>query len=208
MNVRNDAGSILPEAARRAARHRGVTVQVDLVERASRGDRDAFATLVRANVDRCYGLAYRILRDHHRAQDATQQAFLGAWRDLPRLRDPQRFDAWLHRLVVHACYVEARSERRSAAKVLAIRPTAAAVGDQIGAVGDREMLDQAFRTLSPEHRSVVVLQHHHGYPLTEIATLLGIPEGTARSRLHYAVRHLRAELDSAARSTLIEERPA
>jgi RNA polymerase sigma-70 factor (ECF subfamily) len=208
MNVRRDTGSILLEAARRAARHRGVTVQVDLVERASRGDRDAFATLVRANVDRCYGLAYRILRDHHRAQDATQQAFLGAWRDLPTLREPQRFDAWLHRLVVHACYVEARTERRSTAKVLAIRPTAAAPGDQIGAVGDREMLDQAFRTLSPEHRSVVVLHHHHGYPLTEIAALLGIPEGTARSRLHYAVRHLRAELDSAARSTLIEERPA
>lgn len=208
MNVRRRAGSILPEAARRAARHRGVTVQVDLVERASRGDRDAFATLVQSQVDRCYGLAYRILRDHHRAQDATQQALLGAWRDLPTLREPERFEAWLHRLVVHACYAEARTERRAVARVLAIRPTAAEPGDQMGAVGDRELLDQAFRTLTPEHRSVVVLHHHHGYPLTEIASLLGIPVGTARSRLHYAVRRLRAELDSATRSTLIEERPA
>ena len=183
-------------------------MQVDLVERASRGDRDAFATLVQSQVDRCYGLAFRILRDHHRAQDATQQALLGAWRDLPTLREPERFEAWLHRLVVHACYTEARTERRSVARVLAIRPTAAAPGDQMGAVGDRELLDQAFRTLTPEHRSVVVLHHHHGYPLTEIAALLGIPVGTARSRLHYAVRHLRAELDSATRPSLIEERPA
>ncbi len=183
-------------------------MQVDLVERASRGDRDAFAALVRDNVDRCYGLAYRILRDHHRAQDATQQALLGAWRDLPALREPQRFEAWLHRLVVHACYAESRTERRAPARVLAIRPTAAVTGDEMGAVGDRELLDQAFRALSPEHRSVVVLHHHHGYPLTEIASLLGIPVGTARSRLHYAVRNLRAELDSAARSMQIEERPA
>ena len=183
-------------------------MQADLVERASRGDRDAFATLVRANVDRCYGLAYRILRDHHRAQDATQQALLGAWRDLPTLREPHRFEAWLHRLVVHACYVEARTERRSTAKVLAIRPTDVEPRDEMAAVADRELLDVAFRGLSPEHRSVVVLHHHHGYPLTEIASLLGIPEGTARSRLHYAVRQLRAELDSTTRSALVEERPA
>jgi RNA polymerase sigma-70 factor, ECF subfamily len=183
-------------------------VQVDLVERASRGDRDAFATLVQAHVDRCYGLAYRILRDHHRAQDATQQALLGAWRDLPTLREPQRFEAWLHRLVVHACYSEARTERRSTARVHAIRPTEAAPGDEMGAVGDRELLDRAFRTLTPEHRSVVVLHHHHGYQLTEIASLLGIPEGTARSRLHYGVRQLRAELEAAAAPRLIEERPA
>ena len=183
-------------------------MQVDLVERASRGDRDAFATLVRGHVDRCYGLAYRILRDHHRAQDATQQALLGAWRDLPTLREPERFEAWLHRLVVHACYAEARTERRSMARVLAIRPTEAEPADEIGAVADRELLDRAFRVLSPEHRSVVVLHHHYGYPLTEIASVLGIPVGTARSRLHYAIRQLRAELDSAARPSLVEERPA
>ncbi len=182
-------------------------MQVDLVVRASRGDRDAFATLVHATVDRCYGLAYRILRDHHRAQDATQQALLGAWRDLPTLRDPERFEAWLHRLVVHASYVEARTERRSAARVRAIRP-ADVTAHEMDGVGDRDLLEQAFRTLSPEHRSVVVLHHHQGYPLTEIAALLGIPVGTARSRLHYAVRHLRAELDSAARPMLTEERPA
>jgi RNA polymerase sigma-70 factor, ECF subfamily len=204
LNVCRRAGSILSEAARRAARHRGVTVQVDLVERAGRGDRDAFATLVRDNVDRCYGLAYRILRDHHRAQDATQQALLGAWRDLPNLREASRFDAWLHRLVVHACYAEARTERRWVARVRAIQaPDSAA--DHAPEVVERDSLERSFRKLTPEQRAVVVLHHHFGYPLTEIASLLGIPEGTARSRLHYAVRILRAQLDAEARHPLASE---
>jgi RNA polymerase sigma-70 factor (ECF subfamily) len=184
-------------------------VQVDLVELASRGDRDAFATLAASAADRCYGLAYRILRDHHRAQDATQQALLGAWRDLPKLRDPARFDAWLHRLVVNACYVEARTQRRWTARIRVIHPVQEGLDDSTRSVADRDVLEQAFRGLSTEQRTVVVLHHHFGYPLTEIAALLGIPVGTARSRLHYAVRHLRAELDSPARPALAsEERPA
>ena len=183
-------------------------MQVDLVVQASRGDRDAFATLAQATVDRCYGLAFRILRDHHRAQDATQQALLGAWRDLPTLRDPERFEAWLYRLVVHACYVEARTQRRWTARVQAIRGGDENADDPARTIVDRAALEHAFRGLSPEHRSVVVLHHHFGYPLTEIASVLGIPVGTARSRLHYAVRKLRTELDTAARHAQIEERPA
>ena len=92
-------------------------MQAELVERARDGDKDAFASLVSSSIDGCYALAYRILRDPHRAQDATQQAMLGAWRDLPTLRDSERFDAWLHRLVVNACYTEARGERRHVARV-------------------------------------------------------------------------------------------
>jgi RNA polymerase sigma-70 factor (ECF subfamily) len=180
-------------------------VQVDLVERASRGDRDAFATLAAAMVDRCYGLAYRILRDHHRAQDAAQQALLGAWRDLPTLRDPLRFEAWLHRLVVHACYGEARTQRRFNAKVRPLSPTIEAMEDPFSAVADREQIEHSFRELSPEQRAVVVLHHYYGYPLTEIAALLGIPEGTARSRLHYAIRHIRAALDHVDRRAMTSE---
>lgn len=180
-------------------------MQVDLVERASRGDRDAFATLAAATVDRCYGLAYRILRDHHRAQDATQQALLGAWRDLPKLRDPSRFEAWLHRLVVHACYGEARTQRRWNARVRVLSVETDVTDDPSSAVADREQLEHSFRTLSPEQRAVVVLHHSPGYPLAEIASLLGIPEGTARSRLHYAVRLIRAALDPVDRSAMTSE---
>ena len=170
-------------------------MHVELVERAKRGDRDAFTSLAAASADRCYALAYRILRDPHRAQDAAQQALLGAWRDLPTLRDVDRFDAWLHRLVVNACYVEARSERRWVAKVRVLRAEPETSDIARGVVA-RDELEAAFRQLSPEHRAVVVLHHHLGYQLTEIAETLGIPAGTARSRLHHAVKQLRAALDS------------
>jgi RNA polymerase sigma-70 factor, ECF subfamily len=180
----------------------------ELVERAMRGDRDAFASLARDAADRCYALAYRILRDPHRAQDATQQALLHAWRDLPTLRDVERFDAWLNRLVINASYAEARGERRWEAKVRLIPTDAPAVPDIARSVTTRDDLERAFRRLTPEQRAVVVLHHHLGYPLTEIAATLGIPQGTARSRLHHAVRQLRAALDHEGRDATSQERSA
>ena len=185
-------------------------MHADLVERAMRGDQEAFASLATQWVDRCYALAYRVLRDHHAAQDATQQALLGAWRDLPRLRDTDRLEAWLYRLVVHACYQLARSERRSQARVAAIQshPPHGSIPDVASSVAARDELETAFRALTPERRAVVVLHHHLGYPLTEIAATLGIPEGTARSRLHYAVRQLRAALDDGSVLTTSGERTA
>jgi RNA polymerase sigma-70 factor, ECF subfamily len=184
-------------------------MQAELVLRAKGGDHGAFEALVSSSIDGCYALAYRILRDPHRAQDATQQALLGAWRDLPSLRDAERFDAWLHRLVVHACYTEARSERRHLARVRLVQIEPPSSPDVARSVATRDDLDHAFRSLSPEQRAVVVLHHHLGYPLTEIAATLGIPVGTARSRLHYAVRQLRTVLDPADRDLATsQERPA
>ena len=183
--------------------------QQDLVVQAATGDREAFASLAASHVDGCYALAYRILRDPHRAQDACQQALLGAWRDLPTLRDPERFDAWLHRLVVHACYAEARGTRRWNSARVRVLPLNDVDPDPASSVADRQLLEDAFGRLSPEHRAVVVLHHHLGYPLTEIAATLGVPVGTARSRLHYAVRQLRTVLDAdIASAAAIEERPA
>lgn len=180
-----------------------------LVQLAMQGDREAFAALASDRVDECYRLAYRILRDPHRAQDATQQALLGAWRDFPTLRDPSRFEAWLHRLVVHACYAEARSNRRWLARVRAIPNDTALEPDVARSVVARDELEDAFRRLTPEQRAIVVLHHHLGYPLTEIAATLGIPDGTARSRLHHAVRQLRSALGDGLTSVATsEERPA
>ena len=170
----------------------------DLVVRAQRGDRDAFAILARTRGDRLYAIAQRILRDVHRAEDAVQQTLVVAWREVPRLRDPDRFDAWLHRLVVRACYAELR-ERRSwdaAIRLLDIEP---ASSDGSMSIADRDELERGFRRLPPEQRAILVLRHYLGLEPNEIAETLGIPVGTARSRLHYAHRAMRAALEADAR---------
>src|SRR6478735_3972532 len=121
-----------------------------LVERAREGDDVAFTELVDLDGDLCYAIAYRILRDADRAQDAVQQAFLLAWRELPRLRDPERYGAWLHRLVVNACYEELRRHRRWSANVLALPVDGPATADTTVSIDDRDALERAFRTLSLE----------------------------------------------------------
>jgi RNA polymerase sigma-70 factor (ECF subfamily) len=165
-----------------------------LVERAREGDESAFADLVDLDGDRCYAIAYRILRDVERAQDAVQQAFLLAWRELPRLRDPERFEVWLHRLLVNACYEELRRYRRWTSNVTILPVDGPGGPDETVSIHDRDALDRAFRRLSPEHRSVVILHHHAGFPLASIAEVAGVPLGTVKSRLHYATRILRDAL--------------
>ena len=165
-----------------------------LVERAREGDDVAFAELLDLDGDRCYAIAYRILRDVERAQDAVQQAFLLAWRELPRLRDPERFEVWLHRLLVNACYEEFRRYRRWSTNVRVLPVDGPAGPDETISIDDRDALERAFRRLSPEHRAVVVLHHHAGMPLASIAEVAGVPVGTVKSRLHNATRLLRDAL--------------
>jgi RNA polymerase sigma-70 factor (ECF subfamily) len=180
-------------------------LRTGLVERARRGDDVAFGELIDLEGNRCYAIAYRILRDAERAQDAVQQAFLAAWRDLPRLRDAERFEAWLHRLLVNACYEEARRYRRWSGRIRALPadgPDELGVPDPMVRVDERDALERAFQRLSPEHRAVVVLHHHMGWPLATIAETVGAPVGTVKSRLHHATRSLRAALQTDARIEL------
>jgi RNA polymerase sigma-70 factor (ECF subfamily) len=173
-------------------------VDTDLVIRAQRGDRDAYAVLVTRVTSRFVAVARRILRDVDLAEDATQQALVAAWQNLPKLRDPARFEAWAYRLLVRACYAEGRKERRWAPN-LRMLPTdepATKDWDGLGSVIDRDQLETAFRRLSLEHRAVVVLHHYLDLPLDRVADLLGIPVGTVNSRLHYATRRLRSALDA------------
>src|SRR6476659_5859063 len=128
-----------------------------LVERAREGDDVAFTELVDLDGDLCYAIAFRILRDADRAQDAVQQAFLLAWRELPRLRDPERFGPWLHRLLVNACYEEFRRYRRWSSNVRTLPVDGPAGRDEFVSIDDRDALERVFRQLSPEHRAVVVL---------------------------------------------------
>ncbi len=169
-----------------------------LVARAQRGDEHAFAELAFAIGDRLYAVAHRILRDTDLAEDATQQAIVTIWRELPALRDTDRFMAWAYRLLVNACYRETRRSRRFQAVVHLIHSGTIA-DDPASAVANRDELERAFRRLSPEHRTVLVLQYHLGYSLEQIADTLGIPAGTVRSRIHHAKRHMRAAIDADAR---------
>ena len=182
-------------------------MRADLVERARNGDREAFGQLAAAEVDRLVAVARLILRDPDLAEDAVQEALVRCWRQLPRLRDVDRFDGWLYRILVNAAADESKRRRRFRATVavLHIEP---AIADDVQAIVDRDQLEQGFRRLSIDHRAVVVLHHYLGLPLTEIAVGLGIPEGTAKSRYHYAMSALRAALEAEGRSVTRGEVPA
>ena len=175
----------------------------DLVEAARRGNREAYADLIRARADRLYAIAQRILRDVDRTEDAVQDALVIAWHDLPGLRDPDRFDAWLHRLVVRACLREAVRQRRLVANLHVLQPNVPGPTDELLSVADRDQLERGFRRLDPQQRTILVLRHFAGYEPTEIAEILDIPAGTARSRLHHAHRAMRAALEADARATVI-----
>ena len=166
----------------------------DLVERAREGDREAFAVLVHQVSDTLYAVAHRILRDTGLAEDALQNALVLAWRRLPRLRDPDKFEAWIHRILVHACYDESERARSWVATVRVLPMDGPSTPDASDDVANRDELERAFRRLSVEQRAVFVLHHYLGLPLVEIAELLEIPAGTARSRLHYAIAELRDAL--------------
>ena len=166
-----------------------------------RGDEEAFDELVGRVGDSMHSVARRILRDTNLAQDATQQALLDAWRHLPSLRDPDRFEAWTHRLLVNACYAEARRERRHRGNLRLLPHDEPMVSDSASRIAVQDQLDQAFRQLSVEHRTVVVLVHYLGQTPSEAAETMGTPAGTARSRLHYALGHLRASIEADGRAS-------
>jgi RNA polymerase sigma-70 factor (ECF subfamily) len=166
-----------------------------LVERAKEGDHDAFAELARAAVVRLDQAARLILRDPELARDAVQEALIRAWRDLPKLRDPDRFDAWLRRLTVNACFDQARSRRRRLVEVQLMPMHAPVASDTALEQAERDRVDQVLRRLDAHGRAIVVLHYYLGLPLTEVAVTLGIPIGTVKSRLHRALGEMRLAID-------------
>ena len=173
----------------------------ELVRQAQQGDAEAFDTLARMVGDRCLGIAVRILRDLHLAEDAVQAALITAWTELRTLRDPSRFEPWLHRILTNACYAEARRRTRWS-EGMRILPVPGTYGpDDYLTVDDRDLLERAFRRLTVEQRAVLAFHHYLGLSITEVADRIGIPVGTAKSRLHHATRVLRASIEADSRST-------
>jgi RNA polymerase sigma-70 factor (ECF subfamily) len=168
--------------------------QRDLVERASNGDHDAFALLVGVSVARLEAVARLILRDPELARDAVQDAYIRAWRDLPGLRDPERFDAWLHRLTVNACLDAVRRRKRRPIEVDLSPMRSPTIDDPTMTIADRDQLERGFRRLRADQRAVLVLHYYVGMSASAVAETLDIPVGTAQSRLNRALAELRAAI--------------
>src|SRR6476620_1110070 len=164
------------------------------------GDEEAFAQIARGSADRLFRIAHRILRDVGRAEDAVQQTLVIAWRELPGLREAERFEAWIHRILVHACYAEAKRAKQWTANIRVLSVDGPASPDTTLDVATRDALERGFRRLPPEQSAVFVLHHYLGWPLGEIAETLGVPLGTVKSRIHYATTSLRAALEADART--------
>ena len=173
-------------------------MQRDLVERAQRGDRGAFAALAELSIGELYNLAQLMLADGDLAQDAVQETLIAAWRDLRALRDLDRFRPWLHRILVNSVYRAARNERRASRLPIVATPDWGAP-DPARDLENRDEIDRGFRGLSAEHRAVLVAHHYLGLSDDEAAEMLGVPSGTFKSRLHRATAAMRAALDADSR---------
>ena len=176
-------------------------MQTELVELARRGYREAFGVLAGGAVDRLYRIARLILRDAELAEDATQDALVRAWRDLPTLRDLERFDAWLYRLIVRACADVGRDRRRWRTE-MTVLPTEPFESDRAAELADRDQLERGLRRLNATQRTILILHFHLGLSPGETADALAIPVGTAKSRLHYAIEALRAAIEADERTTV------
>jgi RNA polymerase sigma-70 factor, ECF subfamily len=172
-------------------------MQRDLVNRAKTGDHDAFTALATAAIARLHRTARLIVRDDDLASDAVQEALVAAWLDIRAVRDPERFDAWLHRLLIRSCYRVASSARRRRGVEVRVQTL-----DLAGESGDgralsaRDQIDRGFRRLTPDLRAVLVVHHFLGLRDAEGAQVLGIPSGTYKSRLHRAANALRAAIEA------------
>lgn len=154
--------------------------------------------LVRLHGDRLYAIAYRIVRDADGARDALQDALVLAWRDIPTLRDADRFNPWMQRILTNVCIAQVSRERRSSARI-GLLAGDTTDSDGIAAIHDRDLIERGFRRLKPQECALLALRHFAGYEPSEIASIMGIPAGTVRSRLHHAHRAMRAALDAEAR---------
>jgi RNA polymerase sigma-70 factor (ECF subfamily) len=176
----------------------------DLAVRAREGDHDAFNALAAASIGRLYGIASLILRDRDRAEDATQEALVNAWRDIRGLRQPDSINAWLTRLVVRACYRQrSRDRRRSVIELHVVPEVEPSFGSHELSIAQRDQIERGYARLDLDQRAVLVLHHHIGLPLAEVAEILAIPVGTAKSRLFRGLAAMRAAIEADDRDVLV-----
>ena len=169
-----------------------------LVERARRGDADAFVALVEERQLAMTRLAGAILGNEADAADALQEALVSMWRELPRLRDTARFDAWSDRILVNACRLVLRRRARARVRQVPLEDGHESTDLGSAAVDEQDAFNRAFERLSADARVVLVLHHLENRPVAEIAAALGIPTGTVKSRLFAARRDLERAIEEQA----------
>lgn len=175
----------------------------DLVVRARQGDRDAFSEIVARSIGPLTGLARLILRDDYAAQDAAQDACIQAWRSLPGLRDVDRFDAWMHQLIVRACLQSIRRNKRVVAAEIRLTPAdEPTITGTERTVDIHDQLERALARIPAEQRAAVVLVYYLDLPVADAAEAMGVPLGTAKSRLNRATQALRAAIEADDREPL------
>jgi RNA polymerase sigma-70 factor (ECF subfamily) len=184
-------------ASRRASQEQGCVIDAVILARS--GNHDAFEVLARRAAPRLEAVARLILHDGEHAKDAVQETLIRAWRDLPGLREPAAFDTWLHRLLVHAC-VDAGREQQRILTLTARVIEQPVVGDALARLAARDEMERAFSRLEREQRAILALRYYADLSLPETARALGIPLGTAKSRLHRALGALQAALDAESRT--------
>jgi RNA polymerase sigma-70 factor (ECF subfamily) len=176
-----------------------------LADRARNGDLDAFEELMHARIDAIYHLSFAIVGDEADARDSTQETFIAAWRRIRELRDPERFEAWLHRIAVNSARMTLRARGRRRVREIPSGDVAAiaAASDRTAPARERsdaDLLGAALDRLPLDQRTILVLHHLEGHGVTDLAAILDIPAGTVKSRLHTARRALEAALATEARS--------
>jgi len=181
-------------------------VQPELILRARQGDHEAFTQLVGDALNRLHRTARLILRSDDLAADAVQEALLSAWLNIRAVREPERFDGWLYKLVVHACYRQARRTKRRTLTEIQLSPLGFdEVDDASVPVADRDQLERAFSQLPPDHRAVLVVRHYLGMSEAQAASILDIPIGTYKSRLSRATQAIRRSIEMEEQTAVLKE---
>ena len=200
--IRPRTGLIVGDASHRGRANQGAGwMDRALVEAARSGDEEAFASIARGSADRLFGIAHRILRDIGRAEDAVQQTLVTAWKELPGLRESERFDAWIDRILVHACYAEAKK------RLPVVRQRRGPVDRR---ARDAGQLRWTSRRVTPSSAGSDGFRRSNARPSSSITTSAGrsarsptrsaCPSGTVKSRIRYATSTLRAGLEADART--------
>jgi len=172
---------------------RTVKKEESLVRRAKAGDRQAFGQLVRIYLNQILYLVYDFIGDYEQAQDIAQDVFIKAYSGISTFEQRSSFGTWLKRIAINTCQDALRKKQRAPAKI-SLNKDLADAGDSDGSNGIMDMVQKAFRNLSPNQKTAIILRYYHGEKINDIAEIMDINENTVRIHIHRAIEKIRRSL--------------